>query len=89
MAESRAASRLAGGAWSAHLALCGLRRGSGLHGGSVPPVLQQLLLQFILFLRGVEVVHGHELVAELLQPAGGGGQRLLGAWQALPLLPAL
>lgn len=49
---------------SAHLAL------QSLHRGSVPPVFQQLLLQFILLLRGVKVVHGHELVAELLQPEG-------------------
>lgn len=41
----------------AHLALRGLR------GGGVPAMLQQLLLQLILLLRGVEAVHGHELVA--------------------------
>lgn len=48
---------------SAHLALHGLPSSGGLHRGSVPPVLQQLLLQFVLLLRGVEVVHRHELVA--------------------------
>lgn len=57
---------------SAHLAVRRLR------GGGRPPVLQQLLLQFVLLLRGVEAVHRHELVAKLLQPGVGaeaaGGQ---------------
>lgn len=47
----------------AHLALCGLQGCSSLQGGSISPMFQKLLLQFILLLRGVKVVHGHELVA--------------------------
>jgi hypothetical protein len=53
---------------SAHLALRGLQRGSSLHRRRIPPMLQQFLLQFILLLCGVKAVHGHELMAQLLQP---------------------
>lgn len=48
---------------SAYLALCGLQGGSGLYGGCISPMFQELLLQFVLLLRGVKVVHRHELVA--------------------------
>lgn len=33
-------------------------------------MFQEFLLQLVLLLRGVKVVHRHELVAQLLQPGG-------------------